>query len=167
MDFVSSISAFSNILNIKDKLFPQDKEDNSTEIVEFNIKNYCSIFLQHYRNSFKSEDDKVELILSKKSNFTVPIRHLDWVFLERKLDSIQVDGDKIPELLLIDATGFLYNINPENILRSQIQFLNLSGKQLKKALKTIELQCTYADGYKQKVNVPESLIESLIQKYGV
>jgi len=168
MEPTSGIATFSHLLNIKDKLFPRKNETEiSGDAQNINDK-YCSLFLEHsYQPGNLGDQDieVIELVLAKKSKFTIPIRHLDWKFAESKLDSVKPINLELGELLLISENGCLLNFDLKDILSTHIQYLQLKEKELKRALKSLVIQCTYADGYNQKVNAPESLKLSIFEYY--
>jgi hypothetical protein len=164
MDIVTGVSLVDRILNIKDKLFKKKTESTTTENVTTKIECYCSVFLEHsYAGEF-SDANSLELILSKKSDFTIPIRRLDWVILENQLDYVKVKNIELDELFLVEKQGLFLVLETDGILQDQIRFHGLEGKSLKKALKKLELQITYADGYQQRVPSPELLKDYLFSK---
>jgi len=168
MDVVSGVTAFSHILNIKEKLFRRNKEIASTVEDNPNTEKYCSLFLEHSYDPGdigSNEKERIELVLAKKSEFTIPIRHLDWIFMESKLDSLKPVNFDIPQLLLVGDEGSILVLELNQILKNHIEYLNLKGKKIKKALESMAIQCTYADGYKQTVMAPKSLIASLCGLY--
>lgn len=167
MDVVTGVSLFSHVLNIKDKIFPKNTESISTIDSGEEYSNYCSIYIEHnYSESFP-ETDRLELMLTKKSNFTIPIRRLDWVMLDSKLDYVQLREAEIPIMFLVTENGALFEIEFTEIMRSQIEFLGLKARPLKKALNSLVLQCTYADGFKQRVSAPESLKNKIFEHSNV
>lgn len=165
MELSVLISSFSHVLNIKGKLFSKETTVVSLEDKkEFN-KKYCSIYTEHSFDPYHkglNKKEKVELILAKRSEFTVPIRHIDWVILETKLDPFIPSSSKIPNMLLIKNKGKQFvTDNLENILKLHIDFLGIKGRKLKKALDSLSLQVTYADGHNVIIPAQESLKESL------
>lgn len=162
MDLVTGVTVFSHILTIKEKLFPNKKESASTEIdininingVEIDKSKYCSLFVEH---SYSYEKQSLELIIAKKGSFTISIRHLDWVIMDRHLDKITPINFAIPSLWQIEQEGGLLNIDFSNIQNSQIKYHKFTGKELKQAASSLKLQCTYADGFKQLLDAPQSL----------
>lgn len=166
MDIASSVTTFSHILNIKEKLFPRNK-DVATSIEDgSNEQKYCSLLLEHSydpRHIGLIENEKIELVIAKKSDFTIPIRHLDWVFMDYKLDSLKPINGDLPELFLVKDDGCIFCLRLEDILQAHIKYLELKGRKLKKSLKSLAIQCTYADNYKQTVIAPKSLRKSLYE----
>jgi len=171
MDVVSSVTTFSHILNIKDKLFPRKKVSVST--IKENLgsensgnDNYCSLYLEHsydHRDIGSNEKEKIELVIAKKSKFTIPIRHIDWFFMDGMLDPVTSLNCDIPELLLVGNEGCLLNLELKEVLKTHIKYFGLKGKKLRKSLGSMAIQCTYADGYKQIINAPKSLKESVYE----
>ena len=99
MDPVTSVTVFSHILNIKEKLFPNKKESASTELgvaeKEIDKSKYCSLFVEH---CYSYENQSLELSIAKKGDFTISIRHLDWIIMDRHLDKITPINFDIPSL---------------------------------------------------------------------
>ncbi|MCW9012301.1 MAG: hypothetical protein OQL06_00845 [Gammaproteobacteria bacterium] len=168
MEPTSGIAVFSHLLNIKDKLFPQNKEIETSTDDNKNNDKYCSIIVEHSYNPGNLGDhelESIDLILAKRSQFTIPIRHIDWRFSGSKLDRINPTNIELEDLLLIGENGCLINMNLGDILSKHIEYLNLKNTKLKHALNSLKIQCVYADGYIQKVNAPESLKISLYNYY--
>ena len=166
MEPTSGIATFSHLLNIKGKLFPRkDDFEVASQTKKIDDK-YCSLFLEHaYQPGAlgKLDSEVIELVLARKSKFTIPIRHLDWKFGETKLDSLKPTNLEMPELLLVGEVGCLLRLDLNDILSSHIEYLQLKGKELQKALKSLVIQCTYADSYLQTVSAPESLKTSIAE----
>ncbi|WP_027350812.1 hypothetical protein [Halotalea alkalilenta] len=173
MEILSGVETFSHILNIKEKLFPREKAIVSAigsfpKNQESESQNYCSVFIEHSYDPKalgSSEREKIEIVFAKKSEFTIPIRHIDWVFMERKLDTIKPINLELSKLLLVDKEGLLLELGIKEILRAQIEHMELKGRKLEKSLKTMGLQITYADSYRVFVQAPPSLKESIYQLY--
>lgn len=169
MELSTGITTFSHILNVKDKLFPREKSTSVSEDVQStNRQERCSVYIEHaFDPTALGNVDKeiVEVIFSKKSDFTVPIRHIDWVLLERKLDAIKPRNIDVPKLLLIEKNGLLMEMGIDEIMRAQLEYMELKGRELKKALDTLAVQVTYADGIKDIIRVPNSLRESIYNMY--
>jgi len=153
---VSSITAVSHLLNIKEKLFPQNREEVIEQEIDENLSIYCFLYLEHSYSEL-AEKETLELIITKRSNFTIPIRHLDWLFQENQLESIKPKSCEIPPLLQIGLEGLVIAIEPSTVLEGQIQYRQLKGRDFKNALKSLHLQCTYANGHKSTLPVPQLL----------
>ena len=165
MDFSTGLSTVSTLLDIKNKLLPQKKE---VSVAKENASNspYCSLCIDYtFTEGFTEEDSshEIQVVLAKKSEFTIPIWHLDWLFLESKLEAFKPIDFDIPELWLVDQRGALLRTSISSILQAHIGYLNLSSKQLDNALKDLSLRCVYADGYVQKVEAPEMLRRATAQ----
>lgn len=173
MYIFSGISTFSEILSIKEKLFSREKvvvnpARSFPGTQESESRSYCSVFLEHYYDPAvpgSSEREKIEIVLAKKSEFTIPIRHIDWVFKGRKLDAIKPGNLELPKLLLVGKEGLLLEIDIKEILRVQIEYMGLKGRELKSSLEPMGLQVTYADGFRVFIQAPPSLKESIYQIY--
>ena len=164
MDVASSVTTFSHILNIKERLFPRNKEAASSIEDDSDALKYCSLLLEHSYDPGDMgsiEKEKIELVIAKKSGFTIPISHLDWMFMDCKLDSLKPINSDLPELFLVKDDGCIFHLRLEDILQAHIKYLELKGRKLRKSLDSLAIQCTYADNYKQTVVAPKSLRKSL------
>lgn len=165
----TSLSIVSLILTIKNKLLESRRTTNQVPTPEG--PSLCSIYIEHTFSSFSFNEDEhscIEIILTKKSDFMLPIRHLDWCFLETKLDTVKIENQDLsnqPKLLEFETNGLVLETKPHNILERHIEYSGLKGRTLKKALKTLKLRVTYSTGYFENIDVPPSLIEQLIAKY--
>ena len=153
---LSTITAVSHLLNIKDKLFSENREGAKELKTDENLSIYCFLFLE-YAYSELADKESLELAITKRSNFTIPIRHLDWLFQENQLESIKPKNIEVPSLLNISPEGLIIEIEPGTVLEGHIQYQQLKGRALKNVLKTLQLQCTYANGHKSNLPVPQLL----------
>jgi hypothetical protein len=159
---VSAITAVSNLLNIKEKLFPQNREEAKEQKIDDDLSIYCFLYLEHAYSEL-AEKETLELMITRRSNFTIPIRHLDWLFEENQLETIKPKSCEIPQLLQINSEGLVITIEPDTVLEKQIQYRQLKGRTLKNALDSLYLQCTYANGYKSTLPAPQLLKDRIYE----
>ncbi len=162
---IETIAAFSHTLNIKEKIFPAKKEIAVSETELAMKERYCSIFLEYSSSGCSSPfPEKLELVLARKSEFTIPIRHLDWVVDSSHLEPIRLLNFDMPNLLTVPLKGLLLEISLEGVMSSQISD-RLRGKHLMEVLGSLALQCIYADGSRKFVKAPPALVESIFNSY--
>lgn len=161
---LSAITAVSHVLNIKEKLFPQKREESIEKEIQKDESIYCFLFLE-YSCSEMSDKDSLELIITKQSEFMVPIRHIDWLFQENQSESIKPIDFDIPSLLQIGNEGLIIEIDSKSVLSGQIRYRELKGHALKNSLKSLCLQCTYANGYKRHLPAPDLLKQKIYDFY--
>ncbi len=153
----SILSAIKNASDLIDRL--RKKKKDSTNDIPKKDK-YCSIAIEHAfpHSNFKDlSRHKVELTLCKNSSFSVPIRHIDWIIFSYKLDQVRPVNVSLPKLWVLPDIACLLTFEIELIFRSEFTNGYWSDKHIRKAVKSMCLQCTYADGYKQLMPVPDSL----------
>ena len=162
---VSTITAFSHLLSIKEKLFPQTKEETADKDIGEDPSIYCFHFLE-YSFSKVAMKETLELILTKRSDFTIPIRHIDWLIHENQLEAIKLTNGDMPPMIQVGYEGSIIDIDPKSVIKGLISYKQLKGRALKSALKTLKLQFTYANGYKALLPVPELLWKNIYYQIG-
>ena len=161
----STLGIINNSLGLKEKLF---KDSKRTQNLEPKKDKYCSVFLEHFftqHNFTALNEQKLELTLCQRSDFTIPIRHLDWVIWEGSLEKIKVIDFEIPKLWSLPSQACILNIEVSSILNSRLKNISLSGRQLRKTVRNIQLQCVYADGHRQALAIPDSLQLAVFYKF--
>ncbi len=161
----SILSTIKNSTDLIDRL-RKKKKDVSSDVPKKD--KYCSLSIEHAfpHSNFKDlSQHKIELILCKKGSFSVPIRHIDWVIFSYKLDKTKPVNASLPKLWTIPATACLLTFEIDPIFHSEFTNGRWSDKYLRKAVKSMCLQCSYADGYKQRLPVPDSLKLAVFLKH--
>lgn len=164
-EIASALGIINNSMSLSEKLFSHNKRTSNNEPEK---RIYCSIFLEHSFSSFDFkalQKHKLELTLCKMESFAVPIRHLDWVIWNSSLEEIKLVDYKIPPLWSLPSQACLFNIDVSSILNSRLEFANLTGRNLRKTVKNMYLQCVYADGHRQTVFIPDSLQLAIFYKF--
>lgn len=164
-EIFAAIGAVSNSLNIKDKLFNMKHRTANLEPLR---TKYCSIFLEHSfpRGDFGSlHKHSLELTLCKLDDFTIPIRSLDWVIWGSSLEELKPLDFKIPTLWSLPSQACLMSLDVNSVLERRLDDRNWSGTELRKTVKSMHLQCVYADGFRQKLPAPDTLQLALFNKY--
>lgn len=164
-EVASTLSILNKSISLKEKLLKHNKRTSSLEPKK---DMYCSIVLEHLfiQQNFKSlNEHKLELTLCQQSGFTIPIRHLDWVILDGGLEQVKLIDFQVPKLWSLPSQACLLNIQVSPILNSRLENMNLTGRSLRKIVRTMRLQCVYADGYRQTLSIPCSLQLAIFYKF--
>ncbi|MEQ2352071.1 hypothetical protein [Pseudoalteromonas piscicida] len=165
LEFFAGLGAVSNTLNIKEKLLKPERRSESIEPIK---DMYCSVFLEHYfpKLNFKSLDKHVlELTLSKQGDFTVPIKDLDWLLWGYRVKKIEPIGYSIPRLWSLPSQACILQLDIDDIFNSELSYSEYTGAQLRKSVSSICLQCTFANGHREIIAIPDSLKVALLYKY--
>ena len=161
----STLGVISNSLTIKDKLLKRNK---CIANLEPKKSKYCSIFLEHSfpHGNFRSlGEHTLELTLCQLSHFTIPIRHLDWVIWEGSIEEVKPVDFQLPKLWSLPSQACLLSLEVNQVLNSRLKYVDLSGKDLRKTVRNMYLQCVYADGFRQTLSIPDSLQLAIFYKF--
>ena len=152
-----TLSSINNLSGIIDRLSRKDKRRRSSAPKK---EKYCSLYMLHTFPSLgftNLREHKLELTICKNSKYTIPIRQLDWVLFDCQLEKAKPIGFKVPELWELPANACLMHFDITEICSSQLARHSDSDRKLRRAVKSMSIRCTYADGFQQTMQLPDSL----------